>query len=257
MKKYCLVLLFFSALAFGQEKLINMPIEGRQDDFAPVLENLVAPSAINLLLIPGGNAGTGEVINGMPTSQNFLVRSRQDFQGSGFNTFILFRPKSVAPGSMSFNYRIQQSHLEEIKSLINYISKNTSGPIWIVGTSMGTISAASAAINIDNPRVKGIVLTASVTRDAPGNLYSQSLSKIMVPVLMIHHETDQCFACVPSEAKELIHDFKSSPKKEFLMVGGGGPPSGDPCQNKHWHGFVGIENKVTKDISDWIKKNNK
>jgi hypothetical protein len=88
---------------------------------------------------------------------------------------------------------------------------------------MGTISAASAAINIDNPRVKGIVLTASVTRDAPGNLSSQSLGKIKLPVLMIHHETDQCFACVPSGAKELIHDFKSSSKKEFLMVGGGGP----------------------------------
>jgi hypothetical protein len=121
---------------------------------------------------------------------------------------------------------------------------------------MGTISAASAAINIDNPRVKGIVLTASVTREAPGNLSSQSLGKIKLPVLMIHHETDQCFACVPSEAKELIHDFKNTSKKEFWMVGGGGPPSGDPCQNQHWHGFVGIENKVTKDISNWIKKNN-
>jgi hypothetical protein len=60
MKKYCLVLLFLSTLACAQEKLIKMPIEGRQDDFAPVLENLASPSAINLLLIPGGNAGTGD-----------------------------------------------------------------------------------------------------------------------------------------------------------------------------------------------------
>jgi hypothetical protein len=39
------------------------------------------------------------------------------------------------------------------------------------------------------------------------------------------------------------------------MFTGGGPASGDPCQNQHWHGFIGIENNVTSQIIKWIKSN--
>jgi hypothetical protein len=49
-------------------------------------------------------------------------------------------------------------------------------------------------------------------------------------------------------------NFKNSQNKEFKMVGGGGPASGDPCQNQHWHGFVGIESQVTSHIVKWIKE---
>ncbi len=256
MNKFLLLFLFFICTSVSaQEKLLDLSIDARPNDVVPVLQKLSSPTAVNLILIPGGNAGTGEIVNGIPSSQNFLVRSREDFQNAGFNTFILFRAKSVAPGPMSTTYRARTEHLDEIKSLINYISKNTSGPIWLVGTSMGTISATSAAINIDNPKIKGVVLTASVTQTAPGNLASQRLENIKLPVLMIHHESDQCAVCVPSEAQANFPRFKNSLVKDFVMVSGGGPGSGDPCQNQHLHGFIGIESKVTKEISDWIKKN--
>lgn len=206
-------------------------------------------------MIPGGNAGTGEVVNGFPSSRNFLVRPRYDFASAGFNTYILFRARSVAANLMATTYRNDKEHIKEIQSLINHIATTSSGPIWLVGTSMGTISATTAALQLASSQVKGLVLTASVTNHAPGNLASQRLKNIKLPVLMIHHDADACFACVPIEAKNFFANFKNSEKKDFLMVKGGGPVYGDPCQNQHWHEFIGVEKQVTSHIVKWIKDN--
>lgn len=256
MKKLLAALvLAMCSIVSAQEQLESLTIEGRENDSIPILKNVKSSDAVNLILIPGGNSGTGEIINGLPSSQNFLVRSRGKFQSTGFNTYVLFRAKSVAPNAMATTYRNDQEHLKEILSLINNIEKNSSGPIWIIGTSMGTISATNAALNLKSQRLKGIVLTASVTQKAPGNLSKQKLEDIRMPVLMLHHESDACFACVPSEAKELFKNFSNAPTKEFSMISGGGPALGDACQNQHWHGFVGVEEIVTNQISKWIRDN--
>ena len=243
------------SFAYPQEQLIKLSIEGRVNDHLPVLQNKRDNDALNLILIPGGNAGTGEVVNGFPSSRNFLVRTRYDFSAAGFNTYIIFRARSVAPDLMATTYRNDKEHIKEIQSLIHYISNTNSGPIWLVGTSMGTISATAAALQLVNGQIKGLVLTASVTNHAPGNLASQKLEDIKLPVLMVHHEADACFACVPSEAKNIFENFKNAQKKDFLMVKGGGPVFGDTCQNQHWHGFIGVERQVTSYIADWIKGN--
>lgn len=256
MKKLVLtVMIFMCSLACAQEQLIKLSIEGRPNDHVPILQNNKDNDSVNLILIPGGNAGTGEVINGFPSSRNFLVRTRYDFADAGFNTYILFRAKSVSANLMTTTYRNDKEHVREIQSLINYISNTNSGPIWLVGTSMGTISATTAALQLSSSQVKGLVLTASVTNHAPGNLSSQRLEDIKLPVLMIHHDADACFACVPIEAKNLFMNFKNVQKKDFLMVKGGGPVYGDPCQNLHWHGFIGVEKQVTSNIVKWIKDN--
>jgi pimeloyl-ACP methyl ester carboxylesterase len=256
MKKLLLTaMIFMFSLVCAQEQLIKISVEGRLNDHVPVLQNKKDNESVNLILIPGGNAGTGEVINGFPSSRNFLVRTRYDFAAAGFNTYILFRAKSVSANLMSTTYRNDKEHVREIQSLINYISTTNSGPIWLVGTSMGTISATTAALQMGGGQIKGLVLTASVTNKAPGNLASQRLEEIKLPVLMIHHEADACFACVPSEAKNIFANIKNAKNKDFLMVKGGGPVDGDPCQNQHWHGFIGVERQVTSHIVKWIKDN--
>lgn len=248
-------MLCVSTLVAAGDEFFSLPVEDRLGDHVPVLKNQKSNEAINLILIPGGNAGTGEIKNGLPTSQNFLVRSRGDFDSAGFNTYVLFRAKSVAPDVMSTTYRNEKAHMVEIQSLINHIKTHNKGPIWLVGTSMGTISATTAAIQLSDANLKGVVLTSSVTRQAPGHLAKQNLDQIKLPVLMIHHEADACFACIPKEAQELFKKFSNSNKKDFFMVTGGGQPSGDPCQSLHWHGFIGIEKTVTSQMIRWINSN--
>lgn len=256
MKLIFFFLFLFASLANAQERLVELAVEGSTSDSIPVLQNIKPDALTNIILIPGGNAGTGELINGIPSSLNLLVRSRQFFQNNGFNTFILFRARSVTASAMSTTYRADGRHLNEINSLINHIAKLSTRPIWIIGTSMGSISATQAALGIFNKNFRGIVLTSSVTRQAPGNLSSIDLNQIDKPLLIIHHKQDACFACVPSEALAAFKSIKNSNTREFLMLDGGGPPKGDPCQNQHWHGFIGMEEEVIGRISAWIKEIN-
>lgn len=250
-------LVFFSNFAFAQEKLIQLQVENREPDTIPILQSIKSDDARNLILIPGGRSGTGEIRNGLPSSRNFLVRSRDRFQKEGFNTFILFRAKSVAPEIMITTYRNEQAHLDEIQTLLNYIKNQTSGDIWIIGTSMGTISAVSAALKLKTSRIKGVILTASVTTYASGNLSTQNFDDIQLPVFMVHHEKDECFATTPDEARRVFNNIKAEIRKDFLFVNGGGPAKGDPCHNQHWHGFIGIEALVVNSIVNWIKDPNR
>lgn len=241
-------------LTSNATELMRLPIDGRPYDDVPVLSNMGDPSWPNLILIPGGNGDMGKLIDGIPSSKNFLVRSRQAFFKRGVNTYVQFRAGSIEPKAMGTIHRETEAHLQEIKSVIKYIKARSHSPIWIVGTSMGTVSAVNAARNLIEDQVQGFVLTASVVSTAPGNLREVDLSVIKKPVLILHHAADECRYCDPLYVSEIPARLVGSSRVELVMVEGGGPAIGDPCQAMHYHGFVGMEDETVGRIVDWIGK---
>jgi hypothetical protein len=43
------------------------------------------------------------------------------------------------------------------------------------------------------------------------------------------------------------------PVKKFILIEGDSDPQGDPCEAKHWHGFIHYEKETVKRITDWIQ----
>ncbi|MBI4194433.1 MAG: hypothetical protein HY526_05075 [Betaproteobacteria bacterium] len=80
-----------------------------------------------------------------------------------------------------------------------------------------------------------------------------SIGAIRIPTLVVHHENDECRICLFPDVKPLMAGLKSAPKSRLLAFTGGGPPRGNPCEARHYHGFIGIEDEVVKAIADWIK----
>ena len=76
------------------------------------------------------------------------------------------------------------------------------------------------------------------------------LEKVRVPVLVAHHQDDQCQVCPPSLLPRLMERFKATQAK--LLTYEGGQSSGPPCEAFAHHGFNGIEGKVVDDIAAWI-----
>jgi hypothetical protein len=119
---------------------------------------------------------------------------------------------------------------------------------------VNSISVAAAAITFGNEELAGIALTSSVTsRKRTGNVPSQKLAAIRVPVLVVHHEKDACSVSVPTQAPSIIDGLKNAPVKKLLMASGGSNPTGDPCDNQHWHGFIGMEKEVVDIVVNWVK----
>jgi len=206
------------------------------------------PSATVVLLMGGG--GNINLKQGEPRSRNFVVRSRDYFTAHGFNVALVDRPSDR---ELDFNFRISPEHVQDLRQVVSYVKKDSGLPVWIVGTSRGTISAAAAAIGFGNEELSGLILTSSVTRaDRTGALPTQKLDAIRVPVLVMHHEKDACPICKPGEVPLILAGLKNAPVKKQIMVNGGANPEGDPCEALHWHGYIGMEKEAVNIIADWI-----
>lgn len=206
-----------------------------------------------LLLISGGAGGMGRIEAGRPTSRNFLVRSREYFAAEGFEVAVLGLPADKK-GGWSAEDRLSPEHMEELRAVVRRLKAETGLPVWLVGTSMGTVSATAAAIALGPQELDGVVLTSSVTgRKKTGAVPTQDLKGIRVPLLVVHHALDACRLCVPSEAANIARWAENAPVKKFLLAEGGSDPQGDPCEALHYHGFINMEREAVRLVTDWVK----
>lgn len=240
----------FMAGARADESMVHMDI-GRGDARLPsyVMPNSNATATI--ILLPGGDAGPGKIIDGKPTSRNFLSRTRGEFYAAGFNVIVVYR--ATDRNGMDYGYRVSKDHVSELAKVIDYAKRNFDKPVWLVGTSRGTVSATATAISLVDGEVQGLVLASSVTSKRTGAIATQRISSLKIPILVVHHKNDACKICVPSEASRISTELNSAPVKKFVMIEGGSEPEGGPCEAKHWHGFINYEKETTKIITDWIK----
>lgn len=249
MRRLAILLAFVSTLTAAADRLVTidtrpgvkvgywlMPREGAK---------------ATLMLLPGGEGGIGYK-GGVPTSDNFLVRSRDLFAGQGFNVAIVGKPSDRS--DLDGFFRASAAHVEDLRAVIERLRKDLGQPVWLVATSRGTISAAAAAIALDPSLLAGIVLTSSVTQGARAMpVPSLALSEIRIPVLMVHHRRDACPSCQPHDAPYIVSRLTRAPVKKLVMLDGGSGARGDPCEPWHWHGFVGMESEAVGVVADWIR----
>ena len=204
------------------------------------------------LLILSGGSGSLAMKQGVPTSRNFLVRTRDEFAGAGFNVALVGKPSDH--DDLDSGFRSSAAHVEDLRFVVEKLHKDLGKPVWLVGTSRGTISAAAAAIALDPAAIAGIVLTSTVTNGrqftpVPG----LALAEIRVPVLVMHHRLDTCRSCVPGETGRVMSGLAHAPVKKLILVEGGGGASGDPCEALHYHGYIGMEKEAVAMITAWVR----
>lgn len=203
-----------------------------------------------LLLIPGGAGGMGFKA-GVPASSNFLVRSRDRFAAAGFDVAILGKPSDHR--DMDLEFRASPEHVEDLRHVVARVRAASGKPVWLVGTSRGTVSAAAGAIGLGDA-IAGVVLTSSITApNEPHAVENLALDRVRVPVLVVHHELDSCRLTPPQEAHRIVDKLARAPAKKLLLVEGGGPAYGPPCEPMYWHGYVGMEQEVVDAIAAFVR----
>jgi pimeloyl-ACP methyl ester carboxylesterase len=216
-----------------------------------------APSA-TLLIFPGGlgenhfRERDGRVVMG----GNFLVRTARHFAARGLLAAVVDTP-SDHPQGMDDAFRMGKAHVEDVTKVLQALEARTPSPIYLAGTSRGTLSAAFLAASLKDPNVKGLVLTTSLGdggrgRNPAATVFDTPLKRITMPVLVVHHEQDACWASLFAAAKGLPAALSGSAKVDFVAVSGGDPPRSAPCEAFAAHGFVGRELLVVGVIADWI-----
>ncbi len=222
-----------------------------------------APKAA-VILLAGGNGAlkldAGGAI-GSDLGGNFLIRSRGQFAREGLYVAAL-DAASDRQGGMKGDVRLSQQHADDISKVIVDVKARSGVPVWVIGTSAGTLSTANvgARLSRGSSPPRGIILTSTMTQlDAAGHcgksVYDAALGSISVPVLVVSHAEDGC-ECSPGSAAavgKLVAALKGSPAKEQKIFTGGNPPVSGPCDARAQHGYFGIEGNVVKTIAEWIK----
>jgi len=224
-----------------------------RDGFTPLERTAV------LVLYIGGdgtlNLGAGQVNTGSP---NTVARNRYHFAAEGFVVAVVDAANdfNLSPIGLS-GRRLGQAHLTDLQAVMADLRARYPGlPIWGVGHSRGTLSAAVTAVSVQPP-ADGLVLMSSLTGD-PANptedLSQVDLESITGPALIVSHQGDVCAFTNPADSKALRKRFTASERAKFRDFNGGSAPLTDPCDPLAPHGFFGIDQKVVDAVTKWIKR---
>ena len=256
---FTLCFIFITTTIHAAELISLETRSGVQQKF--ILIKPEKPAVASVILFAGGNGILGLTSSfGSPTinnkENNFLVRTRQMFVDNGFIVAVVDAPSDLQekPG-MHFEFRESDEHVTDIDHVISYLKKQSTVPVWLVGTSRGTESAANIAIE-SKQKPHGLVLTSSMSvENRKGTAVNEmELEKITIPTLVVAHENDNCHVTPPEGAQE-IKEMLTSVKKVEVKMFNGGDETGNPCRAMSYHGFLDIEQSVVNYISNFIKSN--
>ena len=243
-----------SSLAQVSQKVVDIPTRPSVTQRFVYLAPESPKAAV--ILFAGGHGGLQIFPNGSFKwgEGNFLVRTRQLFAKNGLSVAVVDAPSDRQAAPFLGGFRQKPEHIADIKAVIAWLKQQGNVPVWLVGTSMGTLSAGFIATQVGpgDGGPDGLVLTSSIlSLDVGRPLPEMPLQKIIVPVLVVHHEKDGCNLCAYSQIPRLMEKFTSTPKKELLTFKGG-VDRGDPCEALAYHGFNGLEKDVVARIAEWI-----
>ncbi len=199
-----------------------------------------------VVLLAGGHGGLqiGDDARPARGRGNFLVRNRHRFAELGLTVVVLDAPSDRGPPMFLSGFRQTPEHATDVRAAIAWLRRRTSVPVWLVGTSRGTQSAAyvaTAPVADAQARPDGLVLTATILADPRGRAVPQMpIGRLDIPVLVVHHAQDGCPLCRPGELAGLMRTLEGVPRRELVVLDGG-ESRGDPCEAFAYHGFNGID----------------
>jgi pimeloyl-ACP methyl ester carboxylesterase len=251
-----LLFLLCSSHAFAQvaERVVDIPTRPGVTQRMLVLSPQAPKAAV--VLFAGGHGGLHIYSNGSFNwgEGNFLVRTRQLFAGHDLLVVVVDAPSDRQRLPYLAGFRQTPEHAADIKAVVAWVREQAKVPVWLVGTSRGTQSAAYVATELAGTEgPDGIVLTSTILTDTPGNrpVPGMPLERLRIPVLVVHHEGDACKYCLFRDVPGLMDKLGAAPRKQLLAIKDGND-RGDPCEAFAYHGFNGLEGEVVAQIAKWI-----
>jgi hypothetical protein len=241
------------------EELISVDLGGDKKQVGVYTTSSTSKNPTRLaVLLPGYPSVVRPVVeNGVMTnsrlSGNFLIRSRHFLVDETIASLIV-DCQSDSGDYCTSTYQASKQRQEDVDKLIAEVKSRTPSiaEIWLIGTSMGTIS--SSFMPLHNPSgYAGAIHTASITEPYARNSYRElggfDYKKITVPQYFVHHVADPCFLTTYAGAQSITEKYQVP----LITVRGGGDFKGDACKAFTEHGFRGKEKDVMHAVGVIIK----
>ncbi len=207
-----------------------------------------------LIMLPGGSGKVGVQRDGdLRYDDNFVVRTREDWVARGYAVLI---PDTIAQVNLR-GARSSPAYGKLVVELASYAHSQVQAPVFLIGTSQGTIAAMNGAARARPDSISGVVLTESVSM--PGRLSTETVfdadpSAVRVPALVVANRDDACDVAPPEMAPRIVAAMTRSPDARVITVRGGFERSAKACGSLSPHGYYGIESEVVGAIASWLRE---
>ena len=208
----------------------------------PIYLHVAHQPAASAILFPGGSGVTAA------EPHNFLLRVADDFVAAGITVAVAEAPSDHA-GGMDDPFRASAEQAADTAAIVAFLESRATLPVWLIGTSKGTISAANAAVRLGPRQIAGVVLTSAVWS---GGMQTVPLGEIRVPTLIVHNRHDECPASPFDRAEPALAELTAAPAKQLIAVTSSARLA-SACEARSPHGYLGIEDQVVASIVAWIK----
>jgi len=247
-------LIAICADARAAEELVTLPVrDGVTESYFLVYDKSAPPKAIAVTLIGGTGAidlakRTRDGVARFGPGANVLIRIRESLAGNDIADAIVDAPSDRLPNGMTDDFRSSAQHSADVRKIVADLhARFPEAPIFLIGTSRGTISVAHLAVSLSDV-LRGAVLSSTVTvgnQMGPG-LSTFDFATIKIPLLWVHHRDDGCRLSPYAGAQRAANGGT------FISVSGGDPPQSGPCDPLSPHGYFGREQPVTEAIRNYM-----
>ena len=229
----------------------DLPLPG--GGFQRVLYLPPTGDAKGLMIMFAGGTGELDIEKSgyIKNAKNFVVRSSKLWRDRGYGVLLV----DALDHQSLRGQRSTAAYAEVIAKVVAFARETTRAPLWVLGTSQGSIAAMNAASHTGQNGIAGLILTESVSilGGSHETVFDAHPENVRVPSLIVANRDDQCEVAPPSMANAIAQSIRYAPVG-VLRVSGGVQRSQDDCGSLSPHGYYGIEEKVVDGIIDWMQK---
>lgn len=220
-----------------------------------------------VLLLPGGHGNINLDSQGLIGwgQDDFLVRTRRDYEAAGFIVVIPDVPSDRLPPAPLGAYRTSPESARDVLALVDHLHSLTNR-VWIIAYDRGATSALNAAGNGRDGEIAGLVLVSPMLDiSAPGGsaLYDDAQRTMKQrPMLTLGHGLDRCSREALSRLQAMAGSGADLRYFKAVTVSGGDKEVrqrhpwdyyNDPCNRDPYHTLSGLEAETSKTILEWLR----
>jgi hypothetical protein len=241
------------------EQLVSVELSPgvRQEGVLSLRTGTQTPDVL-AVLIPGHPSVlrpvvTDQRMTGSRLEGNFVVRSRRHLADERI-AMLLVDCRSDSGDECSAKYQASPGRHADVMALIQKVQQQLPSlqKVWLVSTSMGSISSAFMALH-GKGVYAGAIHTAAITEPYAMHSYRElggfDYGQITGVQAFVHHQNDPCPFTTHSGAAKLAQKFNIP----LVTVHGGTGFQGHPCRAFTEHGFRGKEREVMQHIGQILK----
>jgi hypothetical protein len=229
----------------------DLPLQG--GGFQRVLYTAARRETKGIIVMFPGDTGEIDIEKSgrVKNAKNFVVRSDDLWLDRGYGIVLV---DALDHQSMR-GQRSSAEYAEVTKEIIEFAHRQANVPVWVLGTSQGSIAAMNAAAHAGGTQLSGMILTESVSilGGSHETVFDAHPGDVRVPSLVVANTDDRCKVAPPSMAQSIAQSIRHAPTT-VLTVSGGTQRTQDDCGSLTPHGYYGIEEKVVDGIVGWMQE---